>query len=154
MDKQKKTTNINFNDINSIKIIKDSKKFLYNLLLIALPSNIIDIILNYSLESCNYDKCRTLYSFNGVNCKKCELKYCSKQCYNYTKCKICNNLSCENCFVECRKYGASCCFNCMYKEWELNEIIYICVACDWYGSYDDMELTLYNPDYDEWESSD
>ena len=155
MNKQKKKTNVKFDDIDSMKITKDSKQFLYNLLLIKLPIDVINVILDYSLESCKYDKCTSLYLINGINCKECESQYCSKQYYKNTKCKICNKLSCENCHVECTKCGASCCFNCTIKEEKLKEIIYICVACDWYGSnYNELESALYNPGYDEWESSD
>lgn len=176
MDKQIRITNIKSDKIDVIKINKDlenrlkminknnttnknkirnkDKKFLYKLLLIALPSTIIDIILDFSLASCNYKECTTLFLFNGVNCKNCDLEYCSNQCYNYTTCKICNNQSCEYCFIECRTCNAYCCFSCIYKEMELDEVIYICATCDWYGIKNDRQSTVENSSYDGYESND
>ena len=105
------------------------EQFLYKLLLIEIPSNIIDIIINYSSKLCDSSSCNKLYLHKGVNCEICESQYCCKECYSCQKCDKCKGLVCESCFITCNKCFMCFCFECMIKYSDLYEIYYYCVTC-------------------------
>ena len=92
----------------------EDKQLLYNLLLFALPSNIIDIIIDYTFFVCDHRECKNLYIFNGLICKLCKLQYCSKRCYNCRVCVICKRAVCTQlCYIECRGCGDYYCYECI-----------------------------------------
>ena len=138
-------------DINkNIKI--EDKKFLYELLLCELPSTIIDIVIIYVSEICDYYKCGNLYLLKGIICDKCGSQYCSNQCYNCKKCNNCKSITCELCFMECSKCDSYCCLNCMFKESDFYQIYYYCNFC--YYEKNDLLLNWENRHYNNWSSSD
>ena len=128
------------------------KQILYKTLSFILPSPIIDIVIDYTSQTCDYYKCENLFLFKGIICQNCDSLYCSKQCYNCQKCCNCKSVTCQSCFIQCDRCGSYYCSNCMFKESDFYQIYYYCIDCH-YGK-DDMLINWENMDYNDWNSSD
>ena len=115
---------------NKKNVKSKDKQFLYNLLLFALPSNIIDIIIDFSSFVCDHRKCKSLYIFNGLKCEQCDLQYCCESCLNPSICDKCKEKVCTQlCYIRCCVCGHYYCHECMPKKWDGYELYHYCEVC-------------------------
>ena len=115
---------------NGRNVKLEDKQFIYNLLFLVLPSNIIDIIIDYIMYVCDDNECKNLYILNGLICNQCKSQYCSKKCYNSRVCNICKQEVCTQlCYIKCCVCGYYYCHECMPKTWDTYQLEHFCDVC-------------------------